>query len=104
MPVEFDPSSFNLERLKTNYLDFEVVFNNLDSILQGVLITIALALLAEVIGIVLGIVLALLKSSRSRVLSGPAQAYIGVFRGTPLLVQITIIYFTTAAVGIRCEG
>ena len=47
MPVEFDPSSFNLERLKTNYLDFEVVFNNLDSILQGVLITIALALLAE---------------------------------------------------------
>jgi len=25
MPVEFDPSSFNLESLKTNYLDFEVV-------------------------------------------------------------------------------
>jgi hypothetical protein len=51
MPVEFDPSSFNLERLKTNYLGFEVVFNNLDAILQGVLITIALAFLAEVLGI-----------------------------------------------------
>ena len=81
MPVEFDPSSFNLERLKTNYLDFEVVFNNLDSILQGVLITIALALLAEVLGIVLGLVLALLKISRSRILSWPAQGYIDVFRG-----------------------
>ena len=104
MPVDFDPSSFNLEILKTNYLDFEVVFNNLDSILQGVLITIALALLAEVLGIVLGLVFALLKISRSRILSWPAQAYIDVFRGTPLLVQITIIYFTTASVGIRFES
>src|ERR687897_187719 len=104
MPVEFDPSSFNLERLKTNYLDFEVVFNNLDAILQGVLITIALALLAEVLGAVLGLVLALLKISRSRILSWPAQAFIDVFRGTPLLVQITIIYFTTASVGIRFES
>ena len=104
MPVEFDPSSFNLERLKTNYLDFEVVFNNLDAILQGVLITIALALLAEVLGIVLGLVFALLKISRSRILNWPAQVYIDVFRGTPLLVQITIIYFTTASVGIRFES
>ena len=68
------------------------------------LITIALALLAEVLGIVLGLVLALLKISRSRILSWPAQAYIDVFRGTPLLVQITIIYFTTASVGIRFES
>jgi His/Glu/Gln/Arg/opine family amino acid ABC transporter permease subunit len=104
MPVEFDLSSFNLERLKTNYLDFDVVFNNLDAIFQGVLITIALALLAEVLGVVLGLVFALLKISRSRILSWPAQAYIDVFRGTPLLVQITIIYFTTASVGIRFES
>src|ERR687889_2420195 len=104
MPVEFVLSSFNLERLKTNYLDFDVVFNNLDSILQGVLITIALALLAEVLGIILGLVLALLKISRRRILSWPAQVYIDVFRGTPLLVQITIIYFTTASVGIRFES
>ena len=51
-----------------------------------------------------GLVLALLKISRSRILSWPAQAYIDVFRGTPLLVQITIIYFTTASVGIRFES
>src|SRR5918998_1299057 len=104
MPVEFDPSSFNLERLKTNYLDFEVVFNNLDAILQGVLITIALALLAEVLGVVLGLVLALLKISRSRILSWPAQGYIDVFRGTPPLVEVTITYFRTASVGIRFES
>ena len=104
MPVEFDPSSFNLERLKTNYLDFGIVFDNLDAILQGVLITISLALLAEVLGIVLGLVLALLKIARSRIFSWPAQVYIDVFRGTPLLVQITLIYFTTASVGLRFES
>src|ERR671912_2864735 len=87
MPVEFDPDNFNLERLRTNYLDFGIIFNNLDAILQGVLISISLALLAEVLGIILGLVLALLKISRSRILRWPAQVYIDVFRGTPLLVQ-----------------
>jgi His/Glu/Gln/Arg/opine family amino acid ABC transporter permease subunit len=101
MPVEFDPNNFNLERLRTNYLDFGVVFDNFDAILQGVLVTLSLALLAEALGIVLGLVLALLKIGRSRVLSWPAQLYIDFFRGTPLLVQITIIYFTTASVGLR---
>jgi His/Glu/Gln/Arg/opine family amino acid ABC transporter permease subunit len=101
MPVEFDLDNFSLERLRTNYLDFGVVFDNLDAILHGVLVTISLALLAEVLGIVLGLVLALLKIGRSRILSWPAQLYIDFFRGTPLLVQITIIYFTTASVGLR---
>ena len=104
MPVDFDPSSFNLERLQTNYLDFGIVFNNLDAIVQGVLITIALALLAEVLGIVLGLVLALMKIGRSRLLSAPAQVYIDVFRGTPLLIQIIFIYFATPNIGIRIES
>ena len=104
MPVEFDLDNFNLERLRSNYLDFGIVFSNSDAILQGVLVTLSLALLAEILGIVLGLVLALLKISSTRVLSWPAQLYIDVFRGTPLLVQITIIYFTTASVGLRFES
>jgi His/Glu/Gln/Arg/opine family amino acid ABC transporter permease subunit len=101
MPVEFDLDNFSLERLRTNYLDFGIVFDNFDAILQGVFVTISLALLAEALGIVLGLVLALLKIGRLRILSWPAQLYIDFFRGTPLLVQITIIYFTTASVGLR---
>jgi His/Glu/Gln/Arg/opine family amino acid ABC transporter permease subunit len=101
MPVEFDLDNFSLERLRTNYLDFGIVFDNFDVILQGVLVTLSLALLAEALGIVLGLVLALLKIGRSRILGWPAQLYIDVFRGTPLLVQIIIIYFTTASVGLR---
>ncbi len=101
MPVEFNPDNFSLERLRSYYLDFGLVFENWDALLQAVLITISLAFLAEVIGVVLGLAFALLKISGSRVLSILAQVYIDVFRGTPLLVQIVIVYFTTASVGLR---
>src|SRR3712207_1358183 len=100
-PVELDPDNFSLERISSYYLDFGLVFENIDSLQQAVLVTISLAFLAEFFGIVLGLGLALLKISPSRLLSAPAQLYIDVFRGTPLLVQITIIYFTTASVGLR---
>ena len=101
MPVEFDPDNFSLERFRSYYLDFGLVFENWDALLQAVLITISLAFLAEVIGVALGLAFALLKISGYRVLSILAQVYIDVFRGTPLLVQIVIVYFTTASVGLR---
>jgi polar amino acid transport system permease protein len=101
MPVEFDFSNFSLERIRERFLDFGLVLENADVILQALLVTLSLALLAEVIGIVLGLVLALLKIGRGRVLSLLAQGYIDIFRGTPLLVQITILYFALPLVGIR---
>jgi His/Glu/Gln/Arg/opine family amino acid ABC transporter permease subunit len=101
MPVEFNPDNFSLERFRSYYLDFGLVFENWDALLQAVLITISLAFLAEVIGVALGLAFALLKISGYRVLSILAQFYIDVFRGTPLLVQIVIVYFTTASVGLR---
>lgn len=101
MPVEFDPDSFSLERFRSYYLDFGLILENWDALLQAVLITISLAFLAEVIGVALGLAFALLKISGSRLLSVFAQIYIDVFRGTPLLVQIVIVYFTTASVGLR---
>ncbi len=101
MPVEIDTSNFSLQSIRDNYLDFGLVFQNMDVILQALLVTLSLALLAEVIGIVLGLALSLLKIARSRLLSFPAQLYIDLFRGTPLLIQIIIIYFTTPLIGIR---
>jgi polar amino acid transport system permease protein len=102
--VEFDPSLFNLQRIRETLLDFPLVFENIDTLLQAFLVTVSLALLAEVLGIVLGLVLALMKIGRSRILSAPAQVYIDVFRGTPLLIQIIFIYFATPNLGIRIES
>lgn len=103
-PVELDPGRFSPSNIQEQYLDFGVIFNNFDTLLQAFLVTIALALCAELLGIVLGLVLALMKIGRTRILSAPAQVYIDVFRGTPLLIQIIFIYFATPNIGIRIES
>lgn len=103
-PVEIDPGRFSPSNIQEQYLDFGVISENFDTLLQAFLVTIVLALLAELLGIVLGLVLALMKIGRSKVLSSPAQVYIDVFRGTPLLVQIIFIYFATPNIGIRIES
>jgi polar amino acid transport system permease protein len=61
-------------------------------LLQGALVTIGLTIVALVLGLVVGLLLALMRMSPYRWLSVPAQAYTWIFRGTPLLVQLVIIY------------
>lgn len=99
-PFEIDPGNFSFENIRTRYLDFGIVFERLDVVLQAVLVTILLALLAELLGIVFGLILALLRLGKLRVLRFLAQVYVDVFRGTPLLVQLIIIYFTTPLIGL----
>ncbi|WP_243638073.1 amino acid ABC transporter permease [Rubrobacter taiwanensis] len=101
LQVEIDPGAFNPQRIVENYLNFQLVFQNMDVIFAAFLVTISLALLAEVIGIVIGLVLALIRVSAPKALQLLSQAYVDVFRGSPLLVQITILYFTLPLIGIR---
>ena len=58
------------------------------SITQGVVTTVELAVLSQLIGVVLGTVLATMRLSRNPVLSAVSWGYIWFFRGTPLVVQI----------------
>lgn len=68
--------------------------------LDGLGLTIFMAVCAEIIGVVLGLAIAQIRLSRYRVLRGIAQAYVWVLRGTPLLVQIVFIYTGLAAAGL----
>lgn len=65
-------------------------------ILHGLLITLELTVIAEVIGIIGGLLLAVMRMSDSRVISGVAGGYIWFFRGTPLLVQLLFWGFAAA--------
>jgi His/Glu/Gln/Arg/opine family amino acid ABC transporter permease subunit len=99
-PFEINPEDFSLRNIQERYLDFGIVIERADTILQAVLVTIFLALLAELLGIVIGLFVALIRLSSFRIFSFLAQAYVDVFRGTPLLVQLIIIYFTTPLIGL----
>jgi L-cystine transport system permease protein len=62
--------------------------------------TIPLALASFAIGLVLALGVALLRLSKNRVLSGIARFYISVIRGTPLLVQLFVIFYGLPSIGL----
>ena len=68
---------------------------------EGLKITIIFSIFAVIFGIVLGVALALMKLSKLRVLRAVAVSYINFVRGTPILVQIYIVYFGLYSFGIN---
>lgn len=65
-----------------------------ENILHGAKLTIFLTVLTVIFGVVLGMFLALGKMSKRKLLSRISSAYIFFFRGTPLLIQLFVVYFT----------
>jgi polar amino acid transport system permease protein len=70
-------------------------------LMEGAVTTLWLTAVSISVGLVLGFVLALMRLSRFKPLSLAAYAYIWLFRGTPLLVQLIVIYTGLPQVGIR---
>lgn len=70
-------------------------------ILEGVFTTVWLTCVSLLCGLVLGFVIALMRRSKLRAMRGIAWFYIWLFRGTPLLVQLIVIYTALPQLGIR---
>lgn len=85
--------------------DWSVFFHTLVStyLIVGALKTLGLTVGAMIIGLAFGIAAALMRVSGRPWLSGPAAGYIWVFRGTPVLVQLVIIYTGLPAVGVKLD-
>lgn len=64
-----------------------------ENVLHGVKLTLLLTTLSMVIGSIFSVFLALGKISKNRVISKIASAYVFFFRGTPLLIQLFVVYF-----------
>ncbi|MFC7788950.1 amino acid ABC transporter permease [Microbacterium sp. MAHUQ-60] len=80
---------------------WQLFLNSLGPIaLGGVLGTIPLALASFVVGLAIAVGVALMRISTRRVVSGIARFYVSVIRGTPLLVQLFVIFYGMPAVGI----
>ncbi len=67
---------------------------------EGLLVTIYVSLLAQAAGVVLGLAIALARRSNQLWLRFLAGAYVWVWRGTPLLVQLLLVYTGVAAAGL----
>jgi His/Glu/Gln/Arg/opine family amino acid ABC transporter permease subunit len=74
-------------------VDFELILESLPELLKSTLLTLELVAVSMVIGMIVAIPLALMRVSRFPWLKAPAYGYIFFFRGTPLLVQIFLVYY-----------
>ncbi|WP_059171557.1 amino acid ABC transporter permease [Bacillus sp. FJAT-27445] len=74
-------------------LDFGQIVPSIPYILEGIWVTLRIVLIAGVLGFAFGIILSLFKISTIKPLGWLADAYTSIFRGTPLVLQLMIIYF-----------
>jgi cystine transport system permease protein len=85
-------------------MDWELISSSLWPLLRGALTgTIPLTLASFALGLALALVVALMRLSRVRVVSGIARVYVSVIRGTPLLVQLFVIFYGLPSVGVTID-
>ncbi|VFB18304.1 ABC transporter permease [Pseudomonas fragi] len=77
-------------------MSWDVIFDNLGRFAGGAQLTLVLTLIALGISFILSIALALLRNSHNVLLRNLVGAYTLVFRGTPLLIQLFLIYYGLA--------
>lgn len=76
--------------------DIALVFQSLPQIMDGIGLTLQLLIFSVILGFVLAVVTVLMRISGVWFLAWPAFLYIYVFRGTPMLVQLFLIYYGLA--------
>lgn len=82
-------------------MDWDLVRTSLWPLIRGAVTgTIPLTLTSFLLGLALGLVVALMRLSRVRAAAGLARGYVSVIRGTPLLVQLFVIFYGLPSVGV----
>ena len=74
-------------------MDLELMINSFPKLLSASVITLKLLSVSLVIGLFIGLIFAILRLNKNIFINRFAYGYSYIFRGTPLLVQIFIIYF-----------
>lgn len=72
---------------------FDVVWNNVPFLMEGLWLTLTISFLALAISMVLGLVVAVVRLSKHRGVSFIAATYVEIFRDTPVLVQLFWVYY-----------
>lgn len=78
----------------------ELVFNNLHFLLKGAYYTLLITIVSMFFGLLIGLVIAIARLKGNRFISTLAKGYVSIIRGTPILVQIFIVYYGLPDFGI----
>ena len=76
---------------------FEAAFKYMDMFVEGLVCTVSLSAMTVIFGVMLALVLALMRMAKFKPLNWVAATYVEIFRATPLLVQLFIVYHVLLA-------
>ena len=82
-------------------MDINVLKEMLPIIAKGSIITVELTVFSLIIGSILGIIVALSKLVKNKVIFTIASLYTWLFRGTPIILQLFVLYYGLPAIGIK---
>lgn len=86
-----------------DFIDVDLMVKSAPFLLKGAWYTVELSIGGMVFGLSLGFVIALMRLSKRKSLRAAARTYVSFIRGTPLLVQLFVIYYGLAQFGIRLD-
>ena len=87
-----------------NAIDWDLVRSSLGPLFEGLVRgTLPLTAVTFALGLVLALLVALMRLSGNWLVSAPARFYVSVIRGTPLLLQLFIVFFGLPALGLTLD-
>lgn len=84
-------------------IDLSLIWDSLPSLLAGTIISLQITCIAAFIGLILGSIFGVAETSENRFLSFAIGAYVTLFRGTPMLVQILFVYYVLPQLGVLLD-
>ncbi|MBN2028388.1 MAG: amino acid ABC transporter permease [Actinobacteria bacterium] len=90
-----------INKFLNEFLNWDIFVKTWRYVIKGLVVTIELAVVAEVFILILGLIVALIRISRIQVFRITAAVYIDVIRGMPLILQIFVIYFGLGYLGLN---
>ncbi len=85
-------------------LDYSIILAKFPVLLEGCLVTLEISFFSLLLGMVFGISGALFRTSSNRLLNTLAFLYVWIIRGTPVMVQLFILYFGLPQLGIKLSS
>ena len=92
-----------MDKIIENFFNMSVLNQSMEWLMSGLGYTAILTLIAMITSLIVGLFTALARISKRRWLRTLAGVYINIFRGTPLLVQVIILFFAFPYLGIQMD-
>jgi His/Glu/Gln/Arg/opine family amino acid ABC transporter permease subunit len=85
-------------------MDWSIISVYWDAFMRGLQLTLEISIISITLGFIGGILIGMLRISRNPLVSGLSRVYVELFRGTPLLIQIFLVYLGLPQLGIQIDS